>query len=352
MIQSLFLEHFRNYSKKEFLFTSPLVLITGENGKGKTNILEALSALVFVKPFRSGKKEVFIEHNAGFGRVKGKTDTGEVLEVFWGIDTGSSLQIKRNDVACSTREYLKYKSLHAVLFSPEDLNLPILSPQYRRNFISRLLSSLFPEYFHSALEYKSLLKQRNALLKRYSDNLAQRSEFEFWDTELQKHQSVLSEYHADFCNFANVHFPEEYCALSGKKEPVLLEWISSLEEGVGYMESLRQCFEKDVFKGATQKGVHRDDFILSLRGVPVHEGASRGESRSVLLALKKIEQMFITKHTGNAPLLLLDDVFSELDYSHQTHLLSSLNPSQQCIITTTHVDIPLPPEWDIQHIQI
>jgi len=284
--------------------------------------------------------------------VKGCTDQGETLEVFWGIHTGASLQIKRNDVVCSTQEYLKHKSLQAVLFSPEDLNLPILSPQYRRNFLSRLLSSLFPEYFYSALEYKSLLKQRNALLKRYSDNLAKKSEFEFWDTALQKHQSVLSSYHTSFCEFANAHFSKEYYALSGKKESVSLEWISSLEGVSSYAEALSQFFEKDVLKGSTQKGVHRDDFFLSLRGNPVQEGSSRGETRSVVLALKKIEQMFITEHTGNPPLLLLDDVFSELDYSHQTHLLSSLNPSQQCIITTTHVDIPLPKKWDIQHIKI
>lgn len=342
-IQSLSLENFRNYSQKTIEFSGGVNLILGENGVGKTNILEAIFALSFSKPFRSSTREVFLLHASEYGRVSGKfsesdSDIPETLEIFWGISPKKISVYKKNDIKISASEYIHSKKFLSVLFSPEEMNLPIASPEQRRKYLSRVLSPLFPEYFEASLKYNSVLKNRNSLLKKYFEGGVHTSEFFFWDLELTKYHEVLQKFRHLFFDSVNQKISEYYSSIAKTPEIAFLEFIPSVEKNQNFLDILERNFEIDVRRGRTTEGSHRDDFSFLLRGIPLEEAASRGETRTTILALKRCEQDFVTEFGKSSPILLLDDVFSELDILHQEHLLSSISNSQ-AIITTTEMHV-------------
>ena len=335
MLQSVSLQHYRNYTKKTIEFGPSLNIIIGENGKGKTNILESVYALSITKPFRSNKKEVFIQYNSDWSRIDGKTDEEEI-SIFW----GQKNKFSHNSIPVTTREYMGKKKFLAVIFSPDDINLPFLPPLQRRKYLSQVLSPLFSEYLYASLQYSAVLKNRNQLLKKYADGNAKKDEFLFWDAELIKYNFILSNYHIDFCTYIQKKIQKEYKNISGKDEEVEMQYLQKVDHRESFSSNLEKNFQKDIFRGTTSAGVHRDDFILTLRGINISQGASRGEQRSVLLALKSMEKSYIKKITNTDPLILLDDVFSELDHSHQEHLVKSIK-NNQCIITTTEINIDM-----------
>ncbi len=350
-LSSLSLQHFRSYPEKKFSFHDGLNIITGENGKGKTNILEAIYSLATIKPFRNSKKEVFIEHGQEWARIEGKVVSErdeETISLFWGM--GNQFQAKRNNIACiSAKEYLSEKMFSAVLFAPEDLFLPFLSPSHRRTLLARILSPLIPEYFSSAMHYEKALKQRNALLKKKKEGYrVEFSEFAFWDRILSEHHNVLLEYHLEFFKTINQHIAGLYAEIAGKEESVQIVPIISVK--LGDLEStLQEDFVMDCARGSTSRGVHRDDFVWTLRELPLEEAASRGETRSVMLAFKKAQLAYTEATHRKKAIILLDDVFSELDHHHQTHLLASLQ-GHQCIITTTEMNIPIEGKVNIMEL--
>jgi DNA replication and repair protein RecF len=351
MLKKLTLINFRNYIDNTFIFNDSLTIITGENGIGKTNIIEAITALSFIKPFRSNKKEVFIHHDNDFSRIIANLLDFEILDIFWGLNTKKSLQLKINNEILSSLNYLKNKKLLVVLFSPEDLNLPFMSPLNRRVLLARILSSLFSEYYDAAVKYKHVLQQRNALLKCFFEKNINKSEFTFWNEELSKHYKILLKHHNYYFEFINIHIKEEYFKISGKNESVQILPKYSCDKSKNFIDILEESFEKDIYTKTTNKGVHRDDYIFYLRGLPVQDSGSRGEIRSLILAFKKCEEKYIFYITQNKPLLLLDDVFSELDHNHQINLLNSLE-NQQCIITTTELNIKVPENINVSYIKI
>lgn len=342
-IQSLALQNFRNYSEKKIIFSEGVNVFMGENGVGKTNILEAIFSLSFSKPFRSTKKEVFVHHHRDYGRIKGiffeaknPENSHEQLEIFWGIHPKKTNLYKRNDIKISASSYIKEKKFLSVLFSPEEMNLPIAAPAQRRKFLARVLSPLFPEYFEASLKYNSVLKNRNALLKKYFEGTVQRSEFFFWDEELAKYHTILQHYRKKFLDFVNEKISGYYQKIAKTPEHAELKFFPSVEEAdeKNFLEILSENFEIDVRRGRTTQGSHRDDFQFFLRDIPLEEAASRGETRTTLLALKKCEQDFVEYYGKSSPILLLDDVFSELDIMHQEHLLQTIQNSQTIITCT------------------
>ncbi len=339
-IESLLLEHFRNYDHKEVVFSEGVNVFVGENGAGKTNILEAIFSLSFSKPFRSHKKEVFVQHQKDYARLKGvffdAEKKTEILEIFWGLQPKKTNLYKKNDIKISASRYIQEKKFLSVLFSPEEMNLPVAAPEQRRKFLSRVLSPLFPEYFEASLKYNSVLKNRNILLKKYFEGQAQRSEFFFWDEELGKYHDILQKFRHQFFDFVNENISEYYSQIAKTPEQAELQFFPSVEKTQKFLDILSENFDGDVRRGRTTQGSHRDDFAFLLRGIPLEEGASRGETRTTLLALKKCEHQFVRTFGKSEPILLLDDVFSELDVLHQEHLLQTI-AEHQAIITCTEL---------------
>ncbi len=338
MISSLTLENFRNYTHRTFVFEKGTTVITGNNGIGKTNILEAIYALATGKPFRSSEKEVFLQHHAPYGRISGITSQNsqntENLALFWQVSPNAKSVYFWNEIPISAGEYLKKKYFFAVLFSPEEMNLPFFAPKYRRNFLNRLLSTLSSEYFEAISKYNITLQHRNQLLRRASEEMVSPPEFLFWDEELIKWEAVISKKRKEFFLFSEDKISIAYNNITATESSVSLHFQASGDAHIPFKEALSAHFAHDKMRGSTSIGPHRDDFQILLRGLPLEEVASRGETRSALLSLKSVERAFIQHHTGNPPILLLDDVFSELDTEHREHLLHSFD-NTQTIITTT-----------------
>ena len=354
-IDSLLLENFRNYEQKKIEFSEGVNVILGENGIGKTNILEAIFTLSFSKPFRSQKREVFLKHNAEYGKISGEfSGSGdEKLEIFWGVSPKKVSVYKKNDIKISASEYIHQKKFLSILFSPEEMNLPISAPEQRRKYLSRVLSPLFPEYFEASLKYNSLLKNRNALLKKYAEphSTVEKSEFFFWDLELSKYHAILQKFRIQFFERVNQKISQYYSDIAKTPEKAEIQFIPSLTPEQNFLDILEENFDIDVRRGRTTEGSHRDDFVFLLRGVPLEEAASRGETRTTILALKKCEQDFVQEFGKSSPILLLDDVFSELDIFHQEHLLKSIS-GYQSIITTTELHITFQEIEDIKIHQL
>ncbi len=334
-------ENFRNLQSKELKFAPGITIFVGQNAQGKTNILEAIYTFSLSRPFRSNTKEVFTMQGKDFSRITAKVHVGqdvENLQIFWG-DTGtkkSQTICKKNDVQLSPTEFLKQKHFFAVLFAPEDMELMSNAPQKRRRFLSRILSPLFPEYLEALLKYEKVLKHRNKLLSEFPKGKIQKQEFDFWDAELVKWGEIIQKYRQEFADFTHQHITRKYQSVSETNEEVKFLYTPSIKSGESFFKTLEKSFAHDVRYGSTQKGPHRDDFQILLRNQPLEETASRGELRSALVALKLCERDFIAEVTSFSPVLILDDVLSELDEKRRGALLKNFE-NQQVFISCTHL---------------
>jgi len=341
-LHTLSLENFRNVEKITLEFSSGLNIFVGQNGQGKTNTLEAIYALSLSRPFRSREKEVFLRYGKEYGRIKGEVKLGkkeqENLEIFWeNLDQRRNGTVfKKNGVEKISLEYLESKHFFAVLFAPEDMELPFAAPKKRRQYLSRVLSPIFPRYLEALINYEKVLKHRNKLLMKYHASKTERLEFAFWDAELVKWGEVLRVQRSELMAFIQNKIAEKYQLLSSSQDILSGRFLPSLEANADFFTELQASFTQDIAYGATQKGPHRDDFELLLNDKPLTETASRGEIRTALIALKLCERDFIAEQMTIFPVLLLDDVFSELDEERRVALLK-IFADDQVFITTTHL---------------
>jgi DNA replication and repair protein RecF len=338
-LKSIALQHFRNISQLELEFSEGINIFRGDNGQGKTNIIESIFALALSRPFRSREKNVFIEHGAQFSKIEGtvNVDSGqeELLEIFWDQSgRGGQTVFRKNKVQKTSTAFLEQKHLFAVLFAPEDMELPFATPKKRRQILSRVLSPLFPEYLTALVKYEKVLKRRNKLLSDFPKGHIKKMEFDFWDTELVKWSQVITKYRREFFQFLTLKIGEKYELISRKNDTLLTHYMPSVQEHDDFLKVLEKNFHLDVRYGATQRGPHRDDFFLELNSRPLEEAASRGEIRSAIIAFKLCERDFIAEHTSLFPVMLLDDVFSELDEFRRKALLDIVRSNQVFISTT------------------
>ncbi len=330
-ISSLSLQHFRCYAKKKFTFDTGINVIVGENAKGKTNILEAITLLTTGTSFRAQKTEDMVQWNHEVGRVSGEVISANNtidLEVMLttGLVQGARAQKRKYLVdGVSRRRKDLIGNFTSVLFRPEDLDMISDGPSLRRNFLNNVLSIVSVEYRSSLDSYEKALKRRNALLDVLREGNTTRAAFMFWDQLLVRHGNIITNHRRDFIDFLNqstdfpMHVRVEY-------DP------STVSE-----KRLHQYAIEEVAAGYTLVGPHKDDFDIFLtNGHEKHVGrfGSRGEQRMVVLWLKMQEMSYIEKILHERPVLLLDDMFSELDEKHQ-EMIGPLMDMQQTILTTT-----------------
>lgn len=336
MIKTIILENFRNHQLTEISFSDKTTVFVGENGSGKTNILEAVYSFAVLKPFRSHKREIFINENSGYAKLQLSTKENK-LEIFWQKIPASTV-FKKNRVKLKTSDFFEQKNFSAVLFTPDNLNIPFASPSERRKLFSNVLSQVFQEYFESQLNFDKILRHRNRLLQDYREQKAKKSDFDFWDQKFITESTLLTEYRQKFIDFINTKITNYFQQISKNKKELKIDFLPS---SLNIAEDLEKNFQKDVIIGTTRKGAHRDDFIFYLDGISLTEKASRGEVRSAILAFRLAERDYITEKTDTKPLLLFDDVFSELDEIHRKAFLDLIQ-EEQAIINTTEIPFALP----------
>ena len=342
VLKELFLQNFRSYSKKKFDFTSGITLVVGPNTVGKTNLLEAICLLTTGKSFRASLEKEMISYGQEIARVKGKIKTQEgreELEVVLttGLVAGERVAKKKyllNGVSKRMADFVG--QLRSVLFQPEDLEIVIDSPSIRRNYLDTVLEQVDREYRRANLSYQKGLRQRNKLLEQIRDKGKPRSILFFWDKLLLENGAIITAKRDELINFIN-------------QQPTYFgKLFLAYDKSVISPQRLIQYSQQEIAAGMTLVGPHRDDFVINLaagngRTRNLHTFGSRGEQRTAIFSLKLAELEFVAQATGERPVLLLDDIFSELDYEHRKRLLAVI-PKQETIITTTDIHL-IEPEY-------
>lgn len=347
-LSSLSLVDFRSYTKKTWAFSEGVTCIVGPNAVGKTNILEAIMLLATGKSFRARIDREVIRWEHEFARLSGKgndNNDGVALDLYitQGEVEGKKAPLKKYLVNGVSRRQIDFVgNIRAVLFWPEDLEIVTDSPSVRRRYLDTVLVQADREYRRNLLSYEKGLRQRNRLLDLINEGTASRVQLLFWDQLLIRAGNFLTEKRAAYIAFVN--------ATSLAKHSFVIEYDKSI-----ISESrLEQYKDEEVAARTTLVGPHRDDFRVMSSG---HKGAgvatnrdlsaygSRGEQRLAVLWLKLAELSYIEHATGSRPLLLLDDIFSELDEEHRG-LVGEITGRQQTIMTSA--DIASIPE-DVRH---
>lgn len=351
ILQKLLLKNFRNHGKKEIDFSKKTTLIVGVNSAGKTNILEAIYLLATGKSFRvRGVESEMIKYGEEMGRVIGEVEDNfekgkTTLEIFLtrGEVMGEKVAKKKYSENGVTKRAIDFVGrLEAVYFGPEDLEIIIGSPSTRRKYLDEVLSQTDKEYYRASLSYEKGLRSRNRLLEEMREfGTADRRRFYFWDQLLIKNGNILTTKREEYLNFLNLS--GENGGFGGIKGFKIEYDRSSIS-----VERLSQYANEEVAAGTTLVGPHRDDFKVSIKKQSTKEKeengierdlaiyGSRGEQRLAVLWLKLGELRFIKEKTKEMPVLLLDDIFSELDPEHRKLVLEIVK-QEQAIITTADI---------------
>lgn len=302
--------------------------IVGENGCGKTSILEAIYEAMQGKSFRAVDREI-LKRDEEFYRVELEYEDGrKVIVVFDGEKKEFLVEDKK------TRRLPKKSKYPVVLFDPDDLNLVGSSPTSRRNYFDRVFSQLSEAYGVALNKYNKALKQRNELLKQEAVDLG---DLFSWDVLLTKYGAELGKVRAEFTEQMNEKLTEIYRSIAENEDEVELKYVSEVGSESEFLKKLEDGFERDKILGHTSFGVHHDNYEFEFNQVKADGSASRGEVRSMVIALKFIEAEMVMKKLGQLPVVLLDDVFSELDETRQKCLVRNFQKNQ-IIITSCSDD--------------
>lgn len=302
--------------------------IVGENGCGKTSILEAIYEAMQGKSFRAVDREI-LKRDEEFYRVELEYEDGrKVVVVFDGEKKEFLVEDKK------TRRLPKKSKYPVVLFDPDDLNLVGSSPTSRRNYFDRVFSQLSEAYGVALNKYNKALKQRNELLKQEAVDLG---DLFSWDVLLTKYGAELGKVRAEFTEQMNEKLTEVYRSIAENEDEVELKYVSEVGSESEFLKKLEDGFERDKILGHTSFGVHHDNYEFEFNQVKADGSASRGEVRSMVIALKFIEAEMVMKKLGQVPVVLLDDVFSELDETRQKCLVRNFQKNQ-IIITSCSDD--------------
>lgn len=313
------LTNFRNFAKKTFTFSPQTTVIVGPNAIGKTNVLEAIYFLSTGKSFRAKLEREMVNYDADFCRVEavvGETDLAIVL-------TKGLVERKKLLVNGVSKRLVDFAgNFKTTLFGPWDLDLVTESPSVRRRFLDMVLSQVDREYRRAIMSYEKGLRQRNRLLYRIREEGLSRSQLLFWDRLLIKNGDYISVARGNLIDFINSNYSLVPSAYS------LIYDSSRISEG-----RLEQYAEEEVAAATTLVGPHRDDFSIKDQERDLATYGSRGEQRMGVLWLKMAELAFVEDETGERPVLILDDIFSELDHEHR-QIVMKIVGEQQTIITT------------------
>jgi len=351
---SLHAQNFRNFEKLEFDFAKSVNAFVGKNARGKTNILEAISLLAFGKSFRTSSEKSLRRLGSDFFRIEAvaKNSANEKLRIeIAAMTTAKSFKLNGKKVTASEL----VGNFPLVSFAPEDLNLLLLAPGLRRRYLDILLAQTSRKYLRSLSKYSKALKNRNVILYQIAENLAKLDELEFWDRELAENGTTIGQMRAEFLEFAAQPLAENFAKIASEPKKLKMRITNFRGEEISsekYLENLVKMREKDLRFGATNYGVHRADLVFELDGELLAENGSRGEIRSSVLALKFVELEFLEKKLEEKPVLLLDDVFSELDSTRQKSLMTMI-ANHQTFLTTTKLEHLNPIEekevWEIEN---
>lgn len=337
-LQSLYLLDYKNIEQAEFKFDSKLNCFLGDNGAGKTNLLDAIYYLSFCKSFNNSIDSQNIRHNCDMFMIKGKylrANDDETISV--GYKKDLKKQFKLN------QKYYKRLSDHIGLFplimvSPSDSSLIIGGSDERRKFMDGVISQFDRTFLEALIRYNRILAQRNNLLKQFAEtHKFDADTISIYDEQLVEYGNIIYEKRKEFIEQLIPVFQRYYEYISDGKEKVVLTYQSSLFEG-DYRKQLRERYQRDRSAQYTTLGVHKDDLLLDLGEYPVKKLGSQGQTKTYLLALKFAQFEYLKTVSGIKPILLLDDIFDKLDAHRVGKIIQLVSDEQfgQIFITDTN----------------
>ncbi|MEG2353884.1 MAG: DNA replication/repair protein RecF [Clostridium sp.] len=343
LIKELQLVNFRNYENLYITLSEGINVFYGDNAQGKTNILEALYFCSLGKSHRTSKDRELIKWDKDSAYVKLNVERKPLnkkieMKIFKQCKKGvsiNSINIKKLSDLIGV--------LNVVMFSPEDLKIVKDSPSHRRKFIDMELCKLSKRYLYNLSQYKKVLEERNAALKKLNGEL---DVLDIYDFQLSKLGSEIIKSRLNYIEMLNDYGEKIHNDISSSKEIIHFNYISSLKKikdldviGDEFLNLLRKNRKKDIDGRITSVGPHRDEFSIEINGIDTRCYGSQGQQRTAVLTIKFASLEIIKKVTGEYPILLLDDVLSELDLNRQRYILSSINKVQTLITCTGIMDI-------------
>lgn len=334
--------NFRNYEQFQIQIHPKLNIFVGENAQGKTNILEAIYLCAIGKSFRTNKEQEMINiiKDQSYVKVKVNKKDNMNTDIEIMLDIEKKKKIKVNKIPLiKVGELLG--NLNVVLFSPEDLKIIKEGPKERRKYLDNEISQIMPKYYYTLNQYNKILQQRNQLLR---DNKVKNTEMEIWNDQLVNNGSWLMVYRRNFIKKIGILSKLMHRKITEGSENLEIKYKSDVE--ISEKDDVRDIKEKFMIKlkrlsdleeerNITLTGPHRDDLIFKINGMDVKNFGSQGQQRTSVLSLKLAELELIKGEVGEYPVLLLDDVMSELDVKRQKYLINSLKNVQTFITTTS-----------------
>lgn len=333
-LKKINLFNFRNFKEKTFIFNPFLTIIIGENAKGKTNLLEAVYCLITGKGFREHKESELIFFGEKKAKIEGvfeEKDQKFICEIIMEKIDEEIKKIYFIDRSKKNLFQFKKEIAKVVLFSPDQLEIITGSPEKRREYFDRFLSENDREYKKKLNNYQQALRKRNKLLEKYektNNNFLE--ELSFWNSYLIEQSNYLFEQRYNYCRFLNKHF-----SLEGKH--FFIDYHPSLIN----KEKFKEIFNEELKYRRTLIGPQKDNFFIFLKNTNeknIHLFGSRSEQRLALFWLKMNEINYYEEKLKIRPILLLDDIFSELDFNNRS-LILKLIKKYQTILTTTEIDV-------------
>jgi len=337
-LKKLSLTFFKNYDQAELQFSPKINCLVGNNGVGKTNILDAIHYLSLTKSFFNNIDSVNIKHKEDYFIVQGNfVRDDEENNIFCSFHKQKQKVLKRNG-----KEYHKLSDhvgrYPVVMISPADSALISEGSEVRRKFLNKIISQYDPGYLDSVLKYNKVLQQRNKLLKDFKISAGFDNDMlSIWDLQLIKYGNYIFKERDILVNELIPVFNEYYSFISKEKEIVKLNYRSHLKDG-DFTEMLQNSVDKDRILEYTTVGIHKDDLILEMDEFPVKSLGSQGQQKSYLVALKLAKFDYIKRKAGFSPILLLDDIFDKFDAARVEQIIRLVGNHRfgQIFITDTH----------------
>ena len=335
ILKTLRVQNFRTHSDFILEIGEKSTLISGANGSGKTSLLEAIYFALQGTSFRSSDKEILRNDGSSWFRIDLKDSKDSLRTIIF----NDAVQKSKKQFLVDGNKKARLSSnlrIPVVLFEPDDLQRLSGSPTRRRNFLDYFLSQIFPSFQLALARYNKALKQRNNLLKR--DNVSKDELFP-WNLMLAEYGAEIISKRQDFLELLNSKIEEVYFEISGVKDEIEIDYLGEKISKNEILAILSENIERDKILGYTNFGPHKHDIQFIFNKKPAQNVASRGENRSLVLALKFIETDILSDLTSKRPIVLLDDVFSELDDDRQKLLTKHFSKYQTIITSTNEIKV-------------
>ena len=358
--EHLELRNFRNYARLELDLPAGVIVLQGENAQGKTNLLEALHIVATTRSSRGAPERDWIhwlafEEPLPFARIGARVrraNSTVLVEVVAAVGENGTGVTKRMKINGALRRAVDVVGqVKVVLFSPQDIDLVAGGPAQRRRYLNIMNAQVDPKYLRALQLYERVILQRNSLLRLIRDRQARPDQLDYWDKQLAEHGAYVIDRRREALQLLNELIAEIHPALTADRERLVVSYRPNLgndlpveplpplaELPATILAAVQALRPREVAQGASLVGPHRDDFQLTTDGTDLTAFGSRGQQRTAALALKLAEAEFIRRRAGDQPVLLLDDVMSELDARRRRQVLAAIRSEQQVVITTTDLD--------------